>query len=82
MNNLLSCCGLVDARISASEKKLPVPKMKMVKISAKFVKNIFRQIIGKIFIICVIEVSFFIRSLLCHKSFKTRTGLQAVLFVF
>ena len=24
MNNLLSYCGLVDARISASEKKLPV----------------------------------------------------------
>ena len=26
MNNLLSYCGLVDARISASEKKLPVNK--------------------------------------------------------
>ena len=25
MNNLLSYCGLVDARISASEKDLPVP---------------------------------------------------------
>ena len=25
MNNLLSYCGLVDARISASEKALPVP---------------------------------------------------------
>ena len=25
MKNLLSCCGLVDARISASEKDLPVP---------------------------------------------------------
>ena len=24
MNNLLSCCGLVDARISAPEKDLPV----------------------------------------------------------
>ena len=24
MNNILSCCGLVDARISASEKDLPV----------------------------------------------------------
>ena len=24
MNNLLSCCGLVDARISSSEKDLPV----------------------------------------------------------
>ena len=26
MNNLLSYCGLVDARISASEKDLPVNK--------------------------------------------------------
>ena len=26
MNNLLSYCGLVDGRISASEKDLPVPK--------------------------------------------------------
>ena len=26
MNNLLSYCGLVDARISASEKDLPVTK--------------------------------------------------------
>ena len=26
MNNLLSYCGLVDARISASEKDLPVQK--------------------------------------------------------
>ena len=25
MNNLLSYCGLVDARMSASEKDLPVP---------------------------------------------------------
>ena len=25
MNNILSHCGLVDARISASEKYLPVP---------------------------------------------------------
>ena len=28
MNNLLSYCGLVDARISASEKDLPVGKCK------------------------------------------------------
>ena len=26
VNNLLSYCGLVDGRISASEKDLPVPK--------------------------------------------------------
>ena len=26
MNNLLSYCGLVDARISASEKDVPVPR--------------------------------------------------------
>ena len=26
MNNLMSYCGLVDARISASEKDLPVPE--------------------------------------------------------
>ena len=25
MNNLLSCCGIVGARMSASEKDLPVP---------------------------------------------------------
>ena len=29
MNNLLSYCGLVDARISASEKDLPVWKQDM-----------------------------------------------------
>ena len=29
MNNLLSYCGLVDARISASEKDLPVQELKM-----------------------------------------------------
>ena len=28
MNNLLSYCGLVDARISASEKNLPVSETK------------------------------------------------------
>ena len=27
MNNLLSYCGLVDTRISASEKKLPVKQL-------------------------------------------------------
>ena len=30
MNNLLSYCGLVDARISASEKDLLVPRKKMM----------------------------------------------------
>ena len=30
MNNLLSYCGLVDGRISASEKDLPVLRLKMV----------------------------------------------------
>ena len=25
MNNLLSCCGLIDAKIRASDKDLPVP---------------------------------------------------------
>ena len=30
MNNLLSYCGLVDARISASDKDLPVQKSKSV----------------------------------------------------
>ena len=29
MNNLLSYCGLVDTRISASEKDLPVPTTKL-----------------------------------------------------
>ena len=29
MNNLLSYCGLVDAKIKASDKDLPVTKMKM-----------------------------------------------------
>ena len=28
MNNILSYCGLVDARISASERDLPVPSLK------------------------------------------------------
>ena len=27
MNNLLSHCGLVDAKIGASDKDLPVPKL-------------------------------------------------------
>ena len=30
MNNLLSYCGLVDVRISASEKDLLVPRKKMM----------------------------------------------------
>ena len=30
MNNLLSYCGLVDARISYSEKDLPVPGWKSI----------------------------------------------------
>ena len=32
MNNLLSQCGSVDARTSASEKDLPVQKAIMVKV--------------------------------------------------
>jgi hypothetical protein len=28
MNNILSYCGLVDARISAPERDLPVPSLK------------------------------------------------------
>ena len=29
MNNLLSCCGLVDVRINASDKDLPVHRLKI-----------------------------------------------------
>ena len=38
MNNLLSYCGLIDAKISASEKDLPVPcrKIKQRKFREKF----------------------------------------------
>ena len=32
MNNLLSYCGLIDAKISASAKDLPVPKMNRAKV--------------------------------------------------
>ena len=32
MNNLLSHCGLVDARISASEKDLPVTKRAAISV--------------------------------------------------
>ena len=40
MNNLLSYCGLVDARISASEKDLPV-RVQYIKIpSSEHVENI------------------------------------------
>ena len=43
MNNLLSYCGLVDARISASEKDLPVleatGRTKSLKILGKFKLN-------------------------------------------
>ena len=35
MNNHLSYCGLVDARISASEKDLPVQQMKASKYRSK-----------------------------------------------
>jgi hypothetical protein len=37
MNNLLPYCGLIDARISVSEKYLPVQKMSnySIKISSK-----------------------------------------------
>ena len=38
MNNLLSFCGLVDARISASEKDLPV---KVSKFQNEFIKSSF-----------------------------------------
>ena len=48
MNNLLSYCGLVDARISTSEKDLPVKEMPGVytKISsfAKFIKKLKNKI--------------------------------------
>ena len=39
MNNHLSYCGLVDARISASEKDLPVQQMKASKYRSKEDRN-------------------------------------------
>ena len=35
MNTLLSDCGLVDARINASEKDLSVPQLKSVTLSSE-----------------------------------------------
>ena len=37
MNNILSYCGLVDARISASEKDLPVKKMSATKLEFLYI---------------------------------------------
>ena len=43
MNNLLSYCGIVDARISASEKDLPVLQSIYIKLSflIKIVHNVW-----------------------------------------
>jgi hypothetical protein len=38
MNNLLSYCGLVDERISASEKDLPVLRFDVIHYEKKFTK--------------------------------------------
>ena len=42
MNNLLSYCGLVDARISASDKYLPVPGPG-IKVDMKIVPSIMNK---------------------------------------
>ena len=46
MNNLLSYCGLVDARISASEKDLPVSnsKNKYHRYSQNFAVSTFARV--------------------------------------
>ena len=46
MNNLWSCCGLVDAKIRASDKDLPVPlsvlsSMKVFLGAGKLSENLF-----------------------------------------
>ena len=50
MNNVLSYCGLVDARISASEKDLPVKPLNKAKSgwSHKLVKNFIRIVSEKL----------------------------------
>ena len=39
MNNLLSYCGLVDARKSASEKDLPVSNLTLVENNKDIIKK-------------------------------------------
>ena len=43
MNNLLSYCGLVDARISASEKDLPVQNIFIILFFARFIWILLRH---------------------------------------
>ena len=47
MNNILSCFGLVDARISASEKDYPVQKLLIMEIAMIMVaaKNLFHYMV-------------------------------------
>ena len=52
MNNLLSCCGLVDAKIRASDKDLPVGVTTVHQVHAQdflFLQNqtniVFRKIL-------------------------------------
>ena len=50
MNNLLSYCGLVDAKIRASDKDLPVPtnEKEMWKIHDKQPKDFYLSLSGAI----------------------------------
>ena len=47
MNNLLSYCGLVDARISASEKDLPVKKLPQSSVIQLKMKNLEQQTLSE-----------------------------------
>ena len=58
MNNLLSYCGLVDARISASEKDLPVLSIISFEIKLKLINSttFFKwQKVNNIFLILAIR---------------------------
>ena len=46
MNNLLSYCGLVDAKIRASDKDLPVPKFSRVTLTRGTNKGISAMVNG------------------------------------
>ena len=48
MNNLLSYCGLVDARISASDKDLPVSSHK--NFHCEFERKIFKKVFQSTFV--------------------------------
>ena len=58
MNNLLSYCGLVDARISASEKDLPV-RIGILCQPKRFIEKCFHQIQNYVIQLCTIQSKIF-----------------------